>query len=45
MADNAQALALYSRLGFQRFGYQRRASKIGDVYVDEEHLMLELDRL
>lgn len=44
MAGNAQALALYSHLGFQRFGYQRRASKIGDVYVDEEHLMLELDR-
>lgn len=44
MADNVQALALYSRLGFERFGYQRRASKNGDVYVDEEHLMLDLDR-
>jgi RimJ/RimL family protein N-acetyltransferase len=42
MADNVQALALYHRAGFKRFGYQPRAVKVGDAYFDEEHLMLDL---
>jgi RimJ/RimL family protein N-acetyltransferase len=44
MADNASALALYRRAGFERFGYQPRAVKVDDTYFDEEHLMLDIDR-
>ena len=43
MADNQQALGVYRRLGFQRYGYQRRAVKAENGYRDEERLMLELD--
>ena len=43
MAANAAALAIYQRVGFRRFGYQVRAAKIDNVYVAEEHLMLDLD--
>jgi ribosomal protein S18 acetylase RimI-like enzyme len=43
MAGNARALAIYHRVGFRRFGYQERATKIDDIYVAEEHLMLDLD--
>jgi RimJ/RimL family protein N-acetyltransferase len=28
---------LYTSLGFEVFGYERHALKVGDVYVDEEH--------
>jgi RimJ/RimL family protein N-acetyltransferase len=43
MADNHDAIALYRQFGFERFGYQRRASRHGDRYFDEEHMMLDLD--
>jgi len=43
MAGNARALDIYHRVGFRRFGYQERATKIDDIYVAEEHLMLDLD--
>jgi len=36
------ATALYRSLGFQSFGLERRALKIGDRYVDEEYLVLPL---
>jgi RimJ/RimL family protein N-acetyltransferase len=45
MTDNQQALSLYRRFGFQRYGYQRRAAKTDNGYRDEERLMLELDAL
>jgi ribosomal protein S18 acetylase RimI-like enzyme len=43
MADNTHAFALYQRLGFRRFGYQDRGSKVGDTYLAEEHMTLYLD--
>jgi RimJ/RimL family protein N-acetyltransferase len=36
------AWQLYSSLGFESFGCERQALKIGDVYVDEEHMVLRL---
>jgi RimJ/RimL family protein N-acetyltransferase len=43
MTDNQHALRIYRRLGFERYGYQRRAAKADSGYLDEERLMLELD--
>ena len=34
------AVSLYRSLGFEPFGCERRALKIGDQYVDEEHMVL-----
>lgn len=36
------ARALYSSLGFARFGHELRALKLGQQYVDEEHMVLHL---
>jgi ribosomal protein S18 acetylase RimI-like enzyme len=33
---------LYSALGFEVYGYERHALKVGDAYVDEEHMVLWL---
>jgi RimJ/RimL family protein N-acetyltransferase len=44
MSDSLDALHLYRRYGFERFGYMRRATHVDGRYFDEEHLMLELDR-
>jgi RimJ/RimL family protein N-acetyltransferase len=41
-AHNARARALYRGCGFEPFGLERRALKLGDRYVDEEHLVLFL---
>jgi len=38
------AIALYRTLGFQTFGCEPRALKIGDRYLDEEYMMLRLER-
>ncbi len=38
----AAAKRLYSSLGFQVFGHEKRALKIGETYVDEEHMVLPL---
>jgi RimJ/RimL family protein N-acetyltransferase len=40
--DNRRAGSLYRSCGFERFGLERRALKLGDRYVDEEHMMLFL---
>ena len=37
------AMRLYSSVGFESFGCERRALKVGDVYVDEEYMVLRLD--
>lgn len=37
------ARRLYRDLGFRSFGTEPRALKIGNQYVDEEHMILELD--
>lgn len=36
------ARRLYLSLGFESFGCERHALKVGDTYVDEEHMVLEL---
>lgn len=38
------ARVLYRRLGFEPFGLERRALKVGTEYVDDEHLVLWLKR-
>ncbi|MET0592447.1 MAG: GNAT family N-acetyltransferase [Polyangiaceae bacterium] len=43
MADNGDALRLYHRFGFRRYGYQARAAQDATGYRDEERLMLDLD--
>jgi RimJ/RimL family protein N-acetyltransferase len=40
--DNQRASALYRSCGFEPFGLERRALKLGDRYIDEEHMMLFL---
>lgn len=36
------ARQLYLSLGFESFGCERHALKIGDAYVDEDHMVLRL---
>lgn len=36
------ARKLYDALGFEVYGYERRALKVDDTYVDEEHRVLWL---
>src|SRR5271165_6467602 len=38
--QNARAKSLYESLGFEVYGCERRALKIGDEYVDEELMVL-----
>jgi RimJ/RimL family protein N-acetyltransferase len=37
---NAPAKALYAKLGFVAFGHEPRAQKVGDLYYDQDHLIL-----
>jgi ribosomal protein S18 acetylase RimI-like enzyme len=37
--DQSAAKRLYSSLGFTRFGHERAALKVGDVYVDEDYMV------
>jgi RimJ/RimL family protein N-acetyltransferase len=41
-AGQTAARHLYSSLGFERFGCEPRALKVGDGYVDEDHMALRL---
>jgi len=36
------AVRLYASLGFESFGCEQNALKVGDVYVDEEYMVLRL---
>jgi len=36
------AIELYRSLGFRTFGTQQRALKLGDRYVDQEHMVLDV---
>jgi RimJ/RimL family protein N-acetyltransferase len=38
--NQAAAKRLYAAVGFQVFGHERHALKVGDAYVDEDYLML-----
>jgi hypothetical protein len=42
-AENERARALYRSLGFKAYGVEPRALRVGDVYFDEEHMVLRLD--
>jgi RimJ/RimL family protein N-acetyltransferase len=42
MTANAPARTLYLAAGFEVFGLERRALRVGDRYVDEEHMVLHL---
>jgi ribosomal protein S18 acetylase RimI-like enzyme len=39
-SQNAGARGLYESLGFEMYGCEKRALKIGDAYVDEELMVL-----
>jgi ribosomal protein S18 acetylase RimI-like enzyme len=41
--ENVRARNLYRSLGFESFGVEQRAMRVGDVYFDEEHMVLRLD--
>ena len=41
-ADQAVARRLYTSLGFETFGHERRALKIGDHYIDQDQMVLWL---
>jgi hypothetical protein len=34
---------LYRSLGFESFGVEPRAMRVGDRFYDEEHMVLRLD--
>jgi len=36
------AKRLYSSLGFETFGHERHALKVGEVYVDEDYMVIHL---
>lgn len=42
VTENASAVNLYRALGFVTFGVEPRALKLGERYVDEEHMQLRL---
>jgi len=42
--ENIAAKRLYESLGFEIYGCEARALKIGDSYVDEELMVLYLNR-
>jgi ribosomal protein S18 acetylase RimI-like enzyme len=41
-ADNEKAKNLYTSLGFKTFGYEEKALKVDNAYLDEEHMVLFL---
>jgi ribosomal protein S18 acetylase RimI-like enzyme len=42
-ADQDAARRLYASLGFERFGHEERALKIGDEFIDQDQMVLWLD--
>ena len=42
VVDNAPALSLYRSLGFQSYGVEKRALRVGETFVDEELMFLTL---
>lgn len=42
-AENPHAQALYRNAGFETFGIERRAMRVGKRFYDEEHMALRLD--
>ncbi len=44
VASNTAAVRLYARAGFEQYGLERRALKVGDRYYDELLMALALTR-
>jgi ribosomal protein S18 acetylase RimI-like enzyme len=44
ITEQVPAHSLYVAVGFEAYGLEQRALKLGDRYLDEEHMMLHLDR-
>ena len=42
-AENARAKKLYQSMGFESFGLEPRAMRVGGRFYDEEHMWLRLD--
>jgi len=42
-AENPRAQALYRNAGFEAFGIERRAMRVGARFYDEDHMALRLD--
>lgn len=42
-AENVRAGNLYRSLGFESFGVEPRAMRVGERFFDEEHMVLRLD--
>jgi ribosomal protein S18 acetylase RimI-like enzyme len=42
-SDQAAAKRLYISLGFEIFGHERHALKLGESYVDEDHMVLRFE--
>jgi len=42
--DQTAARRLYASAGFEVFGRERHALKVGDSYVDEDHMVFEIRR-
>jgi hypothetical protein len=43
-AGQAAARRLYSSLGFELFGHEPHALKVGDVYVDEDYMVFHCNQ-
>ncbi|HUO24044.1 MAG TPA: GNAT family N-acetyltransferase [Candidatus Aquilonibacter sp.] len=43
-ATQDAAISLYRSLGFETYGCEPRALKVGSRYIDEEHMVLTVDR-
>ena len=43
-ATQTAAVKLYRSLGFEPFGREPRALKVGDRFIDEEHMVMTLDK-
>jgi ribosomal protein S18 acetylase RimI-like enzyme len=43
-AEQSAAKRLYSSLGFEVFGHERHALKVGEAYVDEDYMMYQVRR-
>jgi ribosomal protein S18 acetylase RimI-like enzyme len=45
VSSNSSAIRLYSSLGFEAYGTEKRALKIGEDYFDEDFMVLFLDEV
>jgi ribosomal protein S18 acetylase RimI-like enzyme len=41
-ASNAAAKTLYTKLGFQTYGHEVRAIRVGDTFYDDDHMVYKL---